>query len=739
MSGWTNLTGTQVQPAKKQAAKKVAIPVGYDSNEEFLSEMRVMYDQGSASDQLNRDAGIDDIKFTVGEQWDPVVADRRRKKNRPVLTVNRLPAFVGQVVNQRLMNETDIRVLPDNGGTKAIAALREGLIRSIYKNSNADMARDEAMKYQVICGVGFFALKIDYTSNDVFDQDIRLRTISDPYAVVMDPLSVEPSGADANYAFITDEIPKEAFKKQWPNAPVVDFGSSQSWTMPGIWYQEDTVRVCEYWRMVEGDMKTLALMTDGTTQDVTDMEDFEYLPFVVKRSDGSPYTREVRRKLARMYLVSGSEILDGPFDYELSSLPVFRVPGWEVRITDRVYRWGLVRFLKDPMRLHNFWRSTIAEQLVAAPRNKWMSTPDAVQGYEKQWRQSNISDDPLMLYNEGTNPPTQVPPPQMDAALINEANTAVQDIKDVSNIHEAGLGIQSNEVSGKAIQARQQITDVGTFIYQDRLRIADERCAVLIDELIPQIYDGQRMTTIMGRDSKEVLAVINNPMDPNSDVTLGKYKVTIATGPSTVTKRQLAAEQMETFVNAHPEQAGKVMDLIAEAQDWPKSDEFARRFRLDLPPGIVPEDEMTDAQKQAQQQAQQKQQMVEQLAQAKAQAEITLIQAEAMEKQARAIQLQASAEKALADARARTLDVESKSEERVNKSIHTLASTQFNQDQTELMNTHQIMKDHRASNQKELMDDHQIMHDYRANDREDLQTLHGLIPERDDNDQSTDS
>ena len=207
MAGWSNLTGTQVQPSKDQKWKKPAIPAGYESKEEFLSDMRELFDQGSAADQLNRDAGIEDIRFTVGDQWDPVVADRRRKKNKPVLTVNRLPAFVGQVVNQRLMNETDIRVLPDSGGEKAIASLREGLIRSIYKNSDADMARDEAMKYQVICGIGYFALKIDYTSNDVFDQDIRLRTIADPYSVVIDPLAVEPSGGDANYGFIADEIP----------------------------------------------------------------------------------------------------------------------------------------------------------------------------------------------------------------------------------------------------------------------------------------------------------------------------------------------------------------------------------------------------------------------------------------------------------------------------------------------------------------------------------------------------
>ena len=82
-----------------------------------------------------------------------------------------------------------------------------------------------------------------------------------------------------------------------------------------------------------------------------------------------------------------------------------------------------MRFLKDPQRLHNYQRSLLAEQMVAAPRNKWLTTPDAVKGHEVKWRRAPTSDDPFLYFNDGEQPPQHIPPPGIDAALVNEAMT----------------------------------------------------------------------------------------------------------------------------------------------------------------------------------------------------------------------------------------------------------------------------------------------------------------------------
>lgn len=656
-----NLARQDFEPISRTRAKT---PSGYNSTSHFLEDMRGKWEWGYGFNEHNTLAGKEDAKFVVGNQWDPVVEQRRRDQRKPVLTFNRLVAFVAQVVGNRLMNETEIRVNPDKAGTKEIAEIREGIIRSIFKNSYADFARDEAAKYQVIGGEGYFTLNMEYESDDVFEQHIRIGAVVDPYSVVLDPLAIEPSGADAQWGFVSDDIPQQEFKRRWPWAAEVGFESPQRWNTNGFWLREDTIRIVSYWRMVTEGMKVLALFQDGSVHDVTDKEEFEYINQVELRADGTPYIREVPNRFARLYVCSGNAILEGPYDYPISSIPIYRVPGWEVNDGDKIHRWGLIRFLKDPQRLHNYWRSTVAEQLVAAPRNKWLTTPDAVKGHEAKWRRAPTADDPFLYYNDGEPQPQHIPPPGIDAALVNEAAISTQDMKDISNIHEAAFGMPSNEVSKVAIQQRQMVSDVGTYIYVDRRRIADERCAKNINELIPYIYDTQRVVAIIGRDDKAIMQVINDPNDPNTDVTLGKYAVTVSVGPASETKRTLAAEQMMAFVNAMPQSAGVVMDLIAEAQDWPRAGEFARRFKMLLPPGTIPADEMTPEQQQMQQMQEQIQAAQAQLQEAMAQADLAGKQAKAANDEARARLAEAQAYKAILDAQSRARDVASKNEER---------------------------------------------------------------------------
>lgn len=646
------------------AATRAKTPSGYDDAEGFLKEMRERYGSAKSFNQHNQDAGQEDAKFTVGEQWEEVVRQRRKAQRKPVLTFNRLVAFMAQIVGNRLMNETEIRVWPDKAGTKPQAELREALIRSIYKNSSADLARDEALKYQVIGGQGAFCLKIDYAGDDVFEQQISIGHIPDPYAATFDPLSVEPSGGDARFGWVEEDMPRKDFKARWPWAAETSFADSTTWNQDGYWLDEDTVRVVSYWRMVTEGTKTLALMQDGTTQDVTGLEEYEYINQVEVRDDGTPYTREVPNRFARLYICSGKDVLEGPFDYPISSIPIYRVPGWEISDGETLHRFGLIRFLKDPQRLHNYWRSMQAEQLVAAPRNKWLTTPEAVRGHEARWRRSANSDDPFMFYNDGETKPEHIPPPGVDAGLMNETLASMQDLKDISNIHEASLGQNGNEVSGKAIQQRQMVSDLGSFVYHDRLRLADERCAKNINELIPYIYDTQRMVAIVGRDGKSVMALLNDPENPASDVTVGKYGITVSVGPATQTKRTLAAEQMMAFVNAIPQAGAAVMDLVAEAQDWPKADEFAKRFRMMLPPGTIPVDEMTPEEQQAMQANQQQQAQAQQLEMANATVTLKNTEAQANLRLAQAEAARANAYKAQMDAQSRRLDVDSKNEDR---------------------------------------------------------------------------
>jgi hypothetical protein len=647
-------------------------PEGYESEQAFLQEMRECYDRGIEADDHNRIAMLEDIEFTYGDQWDPVVRAAREKRRKPVLKVNRLPAYVAQIVNNRLVNETEIRVYPERDGTKEVAELRQGLLRAIFKSPESDFARDEAMKYQVIGGVGYFALTTEYASDEVFDQNIVFKPVVDPLSVVLDPLAVLPCGGDAEFGFLSDNLSKKAFKKRYPWAAETDFDSA-SHARSNEWFSQDAIKVAAYWRMVERGKKTIVLTVDGAHKVVQPdpslgisveqaVEMLLAMEQVAMRPDGTPYIKEVPNRGAEMYLCSGANILEGPTFLPISSIPIFRVPGWELRNGDRTYRWGLVRFMKDPQRLHNYQRSLLAEQMVAAPRNKWMATQEAVSGREKDWENSHLSDNPLLIYNSEGGKPERVAAPQVDQALLTETQMTTQDLRDVSNIHEAALGMKSNEVSAKAINARQQMTDLGSFIYTDRLRLAEERAAKVCNELIPTVFDATRVVTIMGAEDKVMQAVINDPAEPLTDISVGKYGLAVTTGPATITKRALAAEAMMTFVNAAPESAQLVMDLVAEAQDWPKATEFARRFKAAMPANMRDPEEMTPDEQAAAQAEAEFGNEVKKVELDKMKAEVREINATTAERMARVKNLLSTSQKALSDADARQRDVSAKAE-----------------------------------------------------------------------------
>jgi len=626
---------------------KFKIPDDFEDEAAFLADMRESFADDVAADKDNAEAAAEDQAFMVGDQWDPLVKQRRLNAKKPVLTINRLPAFVAQIVGNRRLNETTIKVVPDGTEDKAIARIREGLIRSIQKISRADIAYDKALESQVICGIGNFQVELVPNEDDVWVQDIRISPIVDALSVVWDRMLTDPTGADAEHCFVVDTYKESKFKKRWPwatPADVVPDAAVRQQLLSTGWYGANDVRVVSYWRM-RTKKRTLALMVNGKTRDITDDDTPETLAQIAQREDGSPIMRDVDMKYAQMYLCSGTDILAGPYDLPIKRVPVFRVPGWEITVGTAKHRWGLIRFLKDPQRLHNYWRSVIAEKLMMSPRAGWKASAEAVAGREQQWRDSHVSDDPLLIYNgEAGSPPERVEPATMEPALLAQAEITTQDIKDVSNIHEANLGMTSNEVSGAAILARQRVSDTGTVLYHDNLNLAIEQWGMVANDLIDVAYDTPRVIKVLGEDGREDLIAINGFGENSIDITDGKYNVSVTTGPSYVTKRMEAQASMMAFINAAPQVAGYTLDLIADNMDWPGSDEFVRRARMMLPPGMVNPKDMTPEEQQAYQSAQQQNAKTQALAIAKELAELQKTQAQTAESAARAQNYQAQAD-----------------------------------------------------------------------------------------------
>ncbi len=552
-------------------------------------DIMARFDAAHEYDRLNVDDALDDLKFIAGDQWEEADRASREAANIPTITINRLPQFIRQVTGDMRQSRPQIKVSPvDDEGDKKKAHLLNGLIRQIERQSGADMVYTQAFENAVACGIGHFRIAHDYVQDSVADQDIFLRRIPSPIAVVWDPNATEIDRADARFCFVVETLSKDAFRELYPKAREESVPDNTGGSDGLFWNTGDIVRIAEYWYRSPA-KKTLARLASGRTVEVTD------------GTAGSPQDPEVARREVDTFkvyscIVSGSEILSGPHEFPSSMIPVVPVIGEEIFVGEKRIRSGLVRHAKDSQRMYNYWRSASAMSIAQAPKSPYLVTKKQIDGYESLWRTANTSALSYLPYNvdpQAPSAPQRIPPPAPPAALWQEAQVTSEEMKATTGIYDAALGAKSNETSGRAILARQREGDTGTFHFHDNLAHALRRAGQIIISMIPRIYDAERVVRLLNEDGSEAWETINRPsFDPlgnpiiENDVSVGRFDVAVSTGPSYTTQRIEAANAMIEFIRAFPPAAQVVGDKIAEMMDWPGADKIAARLRAITPPEI---------------------------------------------------------------------------------------------------------------------------------------------------------
>ena len=207
---------------------------------------------------------------------------------------------------------------------------------------------------------------------------------------------------------------------------------------------------------------------------------------------------------------------------------------------------------------------------------------------------------------------------------------------------------------------------------------------ILVD-MIPRIYDTQRIVRVLGEDGQEKMETINalvmtaqGPATIN-DMTAGRYDVNVSVGPSYSARREETRDGVQALLQAVPGAAQIIGDLYVSTLEWEHADRAAERMRKMLPPGIAEESEedMTPEQMQAKHQqmmqAQQEMQM-QQEAQAIAKAKA---EAEAAEAQGKARKANAEADMIEFDLATKRGLVKAAVEEAVAGTAHALTMRQY--------------------------------------------------------------
>jgi hypothetical protein len=569
-----------------------------------------------------RESELDDLRFYAGSpdnqwQWPADVLQTRGAVQgqtinaRPCLTINKLPQHVKQITNEQRMNRPSVKVIPvDDKGDVEVAEIYNGIIRHIEYISDADVAYDTACENQVAYGEGYIRLLTEYCDETTFDQDIKIGRIRNSFSVYMDPLIQDQTGADARWCFITEDMTKAEYERLYPNAAPINTLMSLGTGDQSIsqWINENTVRIAEYF-YIENEKATLNLYPNNLTAFEGTADD---------KTLRSMFTKPLRsrvadRKKVKWCKINGYEILEER-DWAGSYIPVVRVMGNEFEVDGRVYISGLVRNAKDAQRMYNYWVSQEAEMLALAPKAPFIGYGGQFEGYEQQWKTANTQNWPYLEVNPDVTDgqgavlplPQRAQPPMASSGLLQAKAGASEDIKSATGQYNASLGMTSNERSGKAILARQREGDVGTYHYVDNLARAIRHVGRQLVDLIPKIYDTERIARIIGEDGQSSTVKIN-PMqqepvkkivnsegviiDKIYNPSVGKYGARVITGPGYATKRQEALESMGKLLESNPQLWQVAGDLFVKNMDWPGAQDLAKRFEKTLDPKVLADED----------------------------------------------------------------------------------------------------------------------------------------------------
>jgi len=578
-----------------------------DGERDVLVEADRRMDEVLTAWYENHDEARDDINFRDGDQYPDEI--KRARKNRPMMVFNQMETYIQQIVGEARQNRFSIQVSPvdTDFGTKEripslaggmdyeLAQVYECLIRQIEYASRAEDAYDTAIDHAAGNGFGFFRILTDYAGEESFDKEIRIQRIANPLACAIDLTDPGMVGEGAEFAFVWGWLSKKVFEAKYGIEPSPDRFSHLG-VSRARWWDGDKVRIAEYFRKVPTERK-IVLLEDLQRIDLGDDKKLwaEHERYIVSQGGKIREDRVIETNKVEWYKLNGTQIVEGPIEFPSKWIPIVMVPGRELNKDGEMKYRSVIRFAKDAQRNYNYRRNTVAERLALGAMAPWVGPASAFKGFENLWREANTvpmgylpwNDDPK---NGAKEPPQRLDPPQMPLGDQADAQASENDLKLTTGIFEAGLGQRSNEKSGVALNRRQRQVQTGTFSFHDNLAKAVAHGARIITDMIPRVYDSERVLRIRNPKGETDLVKINVE-DPYTgqklyDIGAAKYDIILKAGGNYATQREEFVDVMGQVISGNKEALMLIGDVFFANMDHPGALEVSKRFRAMLPPQV---------------------------------------------------------------------------------------------------------------------------------------------------------
>jgi hypothetical protein len=512
-----------------------------ETDEDIVNEAQERFDYAHGYQSVAHRHYIEDVQFANGDddnmaQWTDTISAGRKSASRPTLTVNKTRVHCLQIINDARQNPVQIRINPvGDDATYEASQIYEGIIRHIEYISNAQQAYANATYCQVMGGIGYWRVLVDYAHDNTFDQEIYIKRVPEPTSVYLDPDIQQADGSDAKWGFLFYEMTRDEFQAEYGdsdddpdsvnlnNAALSSRGEARSYRT-----DDKHVEVLEYYRvgekhdkLVQLPVQALQLFPPDVAMQLAHGMDPDKGPIVRVSSmpDGlldqlaqlgilPVAERDVAEPDVEWFLIADKKIVERK-DWPGRFVPIVRVPCEEVIINGQLDWVSHVRHLRDPQRLYNWYTSQAAEFVALQTKAPFVGVAESIEPHKKDWENANVENKAVLLYKgidangNSIPPPQRAQPPVMAAAYMEGLRISQAEMMMATGQYQAVMGEPSNETSGVAINARQRQGDNATYHVIDRLASAIRYTGRIILDLIPKVYDSKRALMIFGEDGTQ--------------------------------------------------------------------------------------------------------------------------------------------------------------------------------------------------------------------------------------------
>lgn len=543
--------------------------------------------------------------FYRGDQWDENDLARLEAEGRPALTINTVLPTINTVLGEQSTRRADVQFKPRRGGDAEVAHTLTKLYMQIADNNKLDWVEQQVFSDGLILdGRGYFDVRMDFS--DHVEGEVRI-TAKDPLDILIDPDAKDSNPESWNEVFETkwmtlDEI-EELYGKKKAEALQFIAENGNGFGRDSIEYEEtrfgdlsstddylganvpgdDEYRNVRALRVIERQHRRMHRVDCFVDPDTGDQRD---VPESWSEAKAKKFAKQynlsliskVKRKV-RWTVTCDQVVLHDDWSpyHGFTIVPYFAY-------FRRGRPFGMVRNLLSPQEQLNKIASQELHIVNTTANSGWVVESGSLVGMSADDLEEHGAETGLVLeYNRGSQPPSKIQPNQIPTGLDRISQKAALNIKAISGINDSMLGTDSAEVSGVAIQAKQNRGAIMIQVPLDNLRKTRQYLAERILELIQTFYTEQRI--IMITDDSDPMQpreqMVINQMTPEgqiiNDLTLGEYDVVIATAPA---RDSFDEVQFAEALNLRQVGVAIPDDAIIEYSHLAKKGELAKRIRM---------------------------------------------------------------------------------------------------------------------------------------------------------------